>query len=628
MKDGSGRIGIARRASRAPKELGDFTTTPRVIPITLLAVAIGVLSAYVALALLRMIGLFTNLFFYQRWSSELVSPAGNRLGLLEVLVPVAGALVIGLMARYGSERIRGHGIPEAIESILLKGSRVQPRVAFLKPLSSAISIGSGGPFGAEGPIIMTGGAFGSLVAQLFRLTAAERKTLLVAGAAAGMSATFAAPVASALLAVELLLFEWKPRSLVPVALASATAAIVRPHLLGSGPLFPVPVHSAAMGAPTIGACLACGLLAGGLSALLTLSVYAFEDLFQKLPIHWMWWPALGGLVVGIGGLVYPHALGVGYDTIETLLRGELVGPALLALILVKWTIWSVSLGSGTSGGVLAPLLIIGAALGGIEAHWFPNQGIGFWPLVSMGAILGGTMRAPFTGVVFVLELTRDVNVLLPLLVAVVCAHAVTVLLLKRSILTEKVSRRGYHLSREYATDPLEILFAREVMSTDVASIPAAMSQHEISAAIGGDRRGQSLFAVVSASGELVGVITRWALEQWAAQTTAEETSGPLASIARKPIIAYPDEPLRIVVNRMAETGRTELPVVDRANPRKLLGSITLHHTLKARVRHLEEESRRERPLPLSLVVPRWLRATPGIPPSGRLPVHQGKRDRR
>ena len=267
------------RGSRAPKELGDFTTTPRVIPITMLAVGIGVLAAYVALALLRMIGLFTNLFFYQRWSTEMISPAGNHLGVWEVLVPVAGATIIGFMARYGSERIRGHGIPEAIESILLKGSRVEPRLAFLKPLSSAISIGSGGPFGAEWPIIMTGGAFGSIVAQLFRLTAAERKTLLVAGAAAGMSATFAAPVAAALLAVELLLFEWKPRSLIPVALASATAAIVRPYLLGYGPLFPVPPHTATLGVPAIGACVACGLLAGGLSALLTLSVYAFEDLF-------------------------------------------------------------------------------------------------------------------------------------------------------------------------------------------------------------------------------------------------------------------------------------------------------------------------------------------------------------
>jgi CIC family chloride channel protein len=566
------------------------------------------LAAYVALALLRMIGLFTNLFFYQRWSSELVSPAGNRLGPWSVLVPVVGATIIGLLARYGSERIRGHGIPEAIEAILLKGSRVEPRVAFLKPVSSAISIGSGGPFGAEGPIIMTGGAFGSMVAQFFHLTAAERKVLLVAGAAAGMSATFDSPVAAALLAVELLLFEWKPRSLVPVALASATAAILRPHLLGPGPLFPVSPHTPRLDAPSVAAWVGCGLLAGGLSALLTLSVYALEDLFQKLPIHWMWWPAIGGVVVGLGGLVYPHALGVGYDTIAKLLRDELQPRDLVALVLVKWTIWSVSLGSGTSGGVLAPLLIMGAALGGIESHWFPEQGgAGFWSLVSMAAVLGGAMRSPFTGVIFAVELTRDLTVLRPLLVAVVCAHAVTVLLLRRSILTEKVSRRGFHLSREYATDPLEILFVREVMRTNVSALPARVTQSEVAAAIRGQRRAQRLFPVVDVSGELVGVVTRWVLERWAEQPPDREGSRPLASIAQAPVTAHPDEPLRVVVNRMAETGRTDLPVVDRKQPGKLLGRVVLHDLLKARAHHLEEERRRQRMLPVSLVLPRWLR---------------------
>jgi CIC family chloride channel protein len=607
------------RGAQGPAELGDFTTTARVIPIAFLAIAIGGVAALVAMALLRMIGLFTNLFYYQRWSTELVSPANHHLGAVSVLVPVAGALVIGVMARYGSERIRGHGIPEAIESILIKGSRVEPRVAFLKPLSSAISIGSGGPFGAEGPIIMTGGAFGSMIAQLFHLTSAERKTLLVAGAAAGMSATFAAPIAAVLLAVELLLFEWKPRSFVPVALASAAAALVRPLLLGTGPLFLVPAHSGLMGAAAVAGCVACGLTAGGLSALLTLSVYAFEDLFQKLPLHWMWWPAIGGAVVGLGGIIQPHALGVGYDTIESLLRGDLVGPALLALILVKWTIWSVSLGSGTAGGVLAPLLIMGAALGGIEARWLPDQGTGFWPLVSLGAILGGTMRSPFTGVVFAFELTHDTGVLLPLLIAVSCAHGLTVLLLKRSILTEKVSRRGFHLTREYQTDPLEILFVREVMTTEVAAIPGRLTREEIAAAVGGRRRSQRLFAVVDDSGELSGVVTRWVLERWAAQPT-DGAVQELSSIAHRAVTAYGDEPLRVVVNRMAETGRTELPVVDRARPRRLIGSVTLDHLLKARVRHLEEEGRREGVLPLTLVVPKWLRAREGIPPSGRLPV--------
>src|SRR5689334_18971630 len=302
--------------------LGDFTTSPRVIPISLLAVVIGLVAAVVAAALLKLIGLCTNLFFFQRVDTALVSPAGHHLGPFVVLVPIAGALIIGMMARYGSERIRGHGIPEAIEAILMNASRVEPKVALLKPLSSAISIGSGGPFGAEGPIIMTGGAFGSLVAQFFHLTSAERKTLLVAGAAAGMSATFAAPVAAVILAVELLLFEWKPRSFIPVALASAAAAAARRPLLGLGPIFPVPPHPVFIGAYGLMGCVVVGLLAGVLSALLTAAVYASEDAFQRLPIHWMWWPPIGGLVIGIGGYFFPQALGVGYDVIARLLQAD------------------------------------------------------------------------------------------------------------------------------------------------------------------------------------------------------------------------------------------------------------------------------------------------------------------
>lgn len=428
-----------------PEDLGDFTATGRLVPITLLAVSIGAASAVVAYALLRLIGLFTNLFFYQRWDTAFVSPADHRLGLAVVLVPVTGALLVGLMARYGSERIRGHGIPEALEAILTRGSRVEPKVAFLKPLSAALSIGSGGPFGAEGPIIMTGGALGSMIAQLFHLTAAERKTLLVAGAAGGMSATFSAPVASVLLAVELLLFELKPRSFVPVSLASATAMLVRVFLLGPGPIFTAPAHAARLGPAGLLGCAALGLLAGALAFLMTQSVYAAEDLFKKLPIHWMWWPAIGAVVVGLGGLVYPRALGVGYDTIEGVLHGALSTREVLLLVVVKWTIWAVYLGSGTSGGVLAPLLMIGGALGSLAGGVLPAEGHGLWPLVALGAILGGTMRSPLTGVVFAIELTGDLSAALPLLIASTVAHGFTVLAMKRSILTEKVARRGFHV---------------------------------------------------------------------------------------------------------------------------------------------------------------------------------------
>jgi len=558
---------------------------------------IGAVCAFVALALLRLIGLFTNLFYYGRWSSAVVSPVGNHLGWFGVFVPIFGALIIGVMARYGSERIRGHGIPEAIEAILMNGSRVEPKVALLKPISSAISIGSGGPFGAEGPIIMTGGAFGSMIAQLFHLTAAERKTLLVAGAAGGMSATFASPVAAVLLAVELLLFEWKPRSLIPVALASAIAAVLRRYLLGFGPLFPVPEHPLFIGPKGLMACVLVGILAGALSALLTLSVYAAEDFFQRLPIHWMWWPALGGLAIGLGGLVFPQALGVGYDTIGNLLQGNVTTKVILGVLLVKWFIWAVSLGSGTSGGVLAPLLMMGGALGGLEAMFLPNEGAGFWPLVSMGAILGGTMRSPFTSIVFAFELTHDANVFLPLLVGSVVAHAVTVLTLKRSILTEKVARRGYHLSREYSIDPLELLFAREVMRTKIAALSAKSTLREVQHSLRSDhRQKQRLLPVVDTQGRLTGVVTRGDIHEQVELGGESALEKRLSELAHSSVVAaYPDEPLRIVVQRMAEKGITRLPVIER-DSRKLLGLLSLDDLLKARTRHLEEERHREQTL--------------------------------
>jgi CIC family chloride channel protein len=582
--------------------LGDFTTTTRVIPISLIAIAVGLVSAVVALALQRLIGLFTNLFFFGRWDTTLISPDGNHLGPWVIVVPVAGSLVIGLMARYGSERIRGHGIPEALEAILINGSRVEPRLAVLKPLSSAISIGSGGPFGAEGPIIMTGGAFGSLIAQFLHLTAAERKTLLVAGAAGGMSATFASPVSAVLLAVELLLFEWKPRSLVPVALASFTAAVAREPLLGVGPLFPTPAHPVTLTFPMVMGCLVVGLLAGALSACLTAAVYAAEDAFLKLPIHWMWWPMLGGLVVGVGGYVFPEALGVGYDTIARLIDGSVANRIIIGVLLVKSTIWAISLGSGTSGGVLAPLLMMGGALGAFAGLWLPDAGGGYWALVGMGAIMGGTMRSPFTGIVFALELTHDINMLFPLLPAVVIAHAFTVLVMKRSILTEKVARRGYHLTREYASDPLEIFFVKDAMRTEVATLPFGEPLLAAAAALAPERkRGQHLYPVVDPEGRLRGVVRRREVEAVAPGPDAAPQVATL--LQTQPVVAYADEPLRVVVYRMVETGLTQFPVVDHDDPPRLVGFISLNDLLRARQRAYEEERRRERVLQMRL----WLR---------------------
>src|SRR5690348_8903494 len=400
------RPGIATNQLAAPTEtLRDFTTTWRVLPITGLALVIGVVSAYVAVVLLKLINFFTNVFFFHRLSTAPASPGDTHLGLWVILVPVVGGLIVGLMARFGSDKIRGHGIPEAIEAILLRGAKVEPRLAVLKPVSTAISIGSGGPFGAEGPIIMTGGAFGSLIAQFFHLTSAERKTLLVAGAAAGMSATFAAPFASIMLAIELLLFEWKPRSFIPVVLASVAAEAARIHLLGPGPIFPVPLHTVTFSPVIMFGCLLTGILAGALAGGLSNFVYGVEDTFAHMKrVHWMWWPAIGGLVVGIGGLIYPRALGVGYDVIADLLKGNVTLKLILGVLLVKSVIWAISLGSGTSGGVLAPLLMMGGSLGALEAFFLPHQGLGFWSLVSMGATLSGALGSPLTGVIFSFEL--------------------------------------------------------------------------------------------------------------------------------------------------------------------------------------------------------------------------------
>ncbi|MGB2625948.1 MAG: chloride channel protein [Candidatus Acidiferrum sp.] len=575
------------------ENLGDFTVEWRSLKIAALAIPIGAVAAVFALLLLRLIAVFTNLFYFGKLSAAASSPASNHLGWLAVLVPVLGAMIVGVMARYGSERIRGHGIPEAIESILLNGSRIEPKVALLKPVSAAISIGSGGPFGAEGPIIMTGGAFGSLVAQMFRLTSAERKTLLVAGAAAGMSATFAAPISSVLLAIELLLFERKPRSIIPVAMASATAALFRQYLLGAGPLFRASSHTAFISPAILICCLLVGVVGGLLAIPLSNSVYLFEDLFGKLPIHWMWWPAIGGVVVGIGGCFFPEALGVGYDVIGQLVAGDRTLRVVLGVLIVKWLIWSVSLGSGTSGGVLAPVMMIGAALGALLSYGLPNMGPGFWAMIGIGATMSAALRVPMTAIVFTVEETHDWNMLLPLLIGCVASYAVSTLLLKRSILTEKVARRGYHLSAEYSVDPLELLYVREVMSTAFVALPSGMSLKDSELELNHHRwQSQRLLPVVSEHGLLCGVTTRNELQEWrnAHSGGIDATLGDVAKHVKAE--TYPDEPLRSVVYRMAEFGVTRMPVVERGT-RQFVGIVSLADLLKARARHLEEERRRE-----------------------------------
>jgi len=580
--------------------LRDFTADRSLLKLTVMAVVVGTGGAASAWVLLRLIALITNLVYFQKISAQTVSFEGlHHLPLWTILIPIAGSLIIGLMARYGSEKIRGHGIPEAIEAILLGQSRIEPKVALLKPLSSAISIGTGGPFGAEGPIIMTGGALGSLFAQLFDMSSAERKTLLVAGAAAGMTGVFGTPIASVLLAVELLLFEWKPRSFVPVATAAMVAAMWRPWLLGPGPLFAYGIT------PIIpwwgfGLCALIGIVAGLQSGLMTIILYKVEDLFYELPIHWMWWPALGGVVVGIGGWLDPAVLSVGYDSIRALVHGSMNMHDAFALLIGKCVVWIVALSSGTSGGILAPLLIMGGALGSLEAHYLPFADAGFWAILGMAAILGGTMRAPLTATLFAVELTGNTHILPPLLVATVAAFATTVLLLRRSILTERIARRGHHIMREYSIDPFLQTRVDQIMAKPVHMLAGSIPVDEAIAffmAAEGPKRHKS-YPVVNDDGKLIGMVSRsdvlrWSREGWGnARTLAD------AQMGDEPFTCYSDELVGHLADRMAVSDFGRVPILERGTDR-VVGLVARRDLLRVRARAIKEEREKRRLLRLA-----------------------------
>ncbi|RTL92303.1 MAG: chloride channel protein [Hyphomicrobiales bacterium] len=567
--------------------LRDFTTDPRVLIIAAIAVVVATAGLFAGIVLLKLIRLATNIAYFGQFSLAELKLEDSPLGYAAVIVPVIGALIIGLMARFGSEKIRGHGIPEAIEAILLGRSRLDAKVAVLKPLSSAISIGSGGPFGAEGPIIMTGGAIGSLIAQMLPVSDNERKTLLVAGAAAGMTTVFGTPIAAIMLAVELLLFEWTPRSFIPVAVAAIVAEVERTLLHLPSPIFP---FSGTMEASIagLGGWVLIGIAAGLLSGLLTQLVYACEDAFLKLPIHWMWWPMIGGLVVGIGGLIEPRALGVGYDNIASMLDGRTVATAALLLLVVKAVIWSVSLGSGTSGGVLAPLLIMGGAMGAVFSGILPEASPGFWPLLAMAATMGGTMRAPLTATFFATELTGNTHVLVPLIAACATAHAVTVLLMKRSILTEKVARRGHHLVREYRVDPFALTRVKEVMTTKVESVPATMTLHGAATFLTAPDTRHPSFPVINEAGHVLGVIDPPAILRWRrAGKHRSTTLGELLAGSRI-TLAYPDEYLEALSDKLLTANVSHLPVVSREDER-LIGYIGWKDMMRVRSKRQAEE---------------------------------------
>jgi H+/Cl- antiporter ClcA/CBS domain-containing protein len=562
---------------------------PRLLWLCAVSLAVGVAAAFVARGLGALIGLLTNLCFYGRLSTELASPAGHSLGLAVVAVPAAGGLVVGLMARFGSSAIRGHGIPEAMEQVLRNDSRIPARLTWLKPLSAAVAIGTGGPFGAEGPIIATGGALGSVVGQRLHTSGAERKTLLAAGAAAGMAATFGTPIAAVLLAVELLLFEFRLRSLVPVVVASAAAAALRVAWVGADPFFPIP----AVPVPGIAAMAvyaALGAVVGVASVGVTRAVYAVEDSFARLPVHWMWWPALGGVAVGLVGLLSPRTLGVGYENITEIVSGEMALQAALILAGMKLVSWLVALGSGTSGGTLAPLFTIGGgaglALGAAAQALLPGAGVDVRvaAVVGMAALFAGASRALLASVLFAFETTLQANVLLPLLAGCGVAYLVSGLRMPHTIMTEKIARRGVRVPSHYSADFLEQISARDAASPPVtvrATDPVGALRVWLASGQPGTRH--QGFPVVGQDGALAGVVMqREILEAADSATLVAEL------LRRPPVVVREDDSLRDAADLMARADVGRLPVLSNDGVR-LLGILTRSDLVSAHRRRLASD---------------------------------------
>jgi len=573
----------------------------RMVLVSFLSAAIGLIAGVVAYALYKLIGLFTNLFFFHRWSADFTSARFHHLGAWVIAVPVIGGIIVGIMAKYGTPKIKGHGIPEAMEAVLVNRSRIQPRVAILKPISAAIAIGTGGPFGAEGPIIQTGGALGSLVGQAFHTTAAERKVLLACGAAAGMSATFNTPIAGVILAIELLLFEFKSRSFIPLVIASVLATAVHMQLLGPGPMFTVAhmnfdIPRALLFYLVLG--LICGLAAVSFSKIL----YWVEDQFEKLPIDEMWWPAIGALGLGIIAFFVPRVLGVGYDTIGDILNGQLAWQVLLVVMIAKAAALAISLGSGTSGGLLAPCFMWSAALGGLFAmignHFFPSAHLspGAFALVAMGAVFGAASRATFSFIIFAFEITRDYNSVLPLMLVSVIADGIAMLFMPTSsIMTEKLARRGLRVHQDYEADPLTRATVGETMDRE---LPLISSSENVGTVAAGIARHDPAFSrheallIVDESGKLAGIVTRGdilrALDKDPTGSQRVQEAGHTHLV-----VTYPDELISEAAAKLLRFDIGRLPVVERSDERKVVGYLDREGILAARMRKFEDEHVRE-----------------------------------
>lgn len=578
------------------------TTSPfdrRVILISLLSIFLGIISGYIAQGLTRLIGLITNISFYGKFSTEFSSPANNHLGLLVIIVPVLGAVIVGLMARYGSKGIRGHGIPEAMEQVVLNESKIPPRLTFLKPVSAAISIGTGGPFGAEGPIIATGGALGSLIGQLLKTSAYERKTLLAAGAAAGMAATFGSPVSAALLSVELLLFEFRPQSLIPVTLASAAATALRFYFVGTKPIFSLAIEHQP-GNYALLFYLLMGALIGIAVIYVTRAVYKIEDSFEKLPVHWMWWPAIGAVAVGIVGYFVPKTMGVGYDNIDNIINGSLTGKALIILFVFKFVSWSVSLGSGTSGGTLAPLFTIGGGLGSvigsIGIFLFPNIGIDIKlaALVGMAALFAGSARALLTSIIFAYETTMQPVGILPPLLGCSSAYLVSSMMMKHTIMTEKITRRGIKIPFEYEADFFEQALIKNCASYNVIVLKAEDTVEQVRKWFENtdDETRHHNYPVVKKDGNLVGLITR--TDFLDLKISPVTKVGEISKAVRAFI--FPDNTLKEAVELMAELELDCLPVVSPDDHHKLTAILSRSDIFKERKRNIDSRNKYNRNL--------------------------------
>ncbi|MGA3292883.1 MAG: chloride channel protein [Candidatus Acidiferrales bacterium] len=599
-------------SSVGPVTRGELATPPgfRIEYISLLAALVGILAGIIAYLLYDLIGLFTNLAYYHEWSFRFRSPEHTFLGPWIIVTPVIGGLIVGFMAKYGSEKIKGHGIPEAMEAVLTSRSRIEAKVAILKPLSAAIAIGTGGPFGAEGPIIQTGGAFGSLVGQFISTTASERKVLLACGAGAGMAATFNTPLAGVILAIELLLFEFRSRSFIPLVIAATLATSVRALLLGQRSMFNMGNvdFNVLRGLPfyvVLG--VICGIAAIGFTKLL----YWVEDQFDRLPINDLWHPAIGALGLGIIGFFIPRVLGVGYDTISDILNDNLALKLLILIAVFKALALVISLGSGTSGGLLAPMFMSSAALGGVFAMVvnliFPAAHLspGAYALVAMAAVFGAASRATFAFVVFAFEITRDYNAILPLMLGCVIADLIALRYLPTSIMTEKLARRGLHVPGEYEASVLHIVRVANIMRKDVQPIPADMTVAELARRIGHDaRRAEQAsrneptlnlaegLPIVTNDGRLAGIVTHGDLLR-ALENDPEGQLTVLEAGSSAPIVTYPDDLVADALHRMLRNNIGRLPVVARANPQTMVGYLNRSNILGAWTRQIEEEGVRE-----------------------------------